>query len=207
MQISKENYHEINHYPDPLFPVEIYRVDESGMFPFGRGVGDFHWHEELQFTMALQGTLTIQADAQRYTLKEGQAFFINSGVIHAVTELSAGGVYVRSEGAAHRGVYTSVAKALLEALHRAALAEIALPYLIYGNKVDVAQHSAKEIYKLLRGLFRVVHALDERVLEADTAPGLVKVIPTSLHKLVKVIFSVYRHYLAAPLVGSRVERN
>lgn len=93
MQISKENYHEINHYPDPLFPVEIYRVDESGMFPFGRGVGDFHWHEELQFTMALQGTLTIQADARRYTLKEGQAFFINSGVIHAVTELSAGGVY------------------------------------------------------------------------------------------------------------------
>ena len=49
--------------------MEIYRVDESGMFPIGRVVGDFHWHEELQFTIALQSTLTIQADARRYTSK------------------------------------------------------------------------------------------------------------------------------------------
>lgn len=91
--MEKKNYHEINRYKDALFPVEIYRVNEKGMFPFGRGLRDFHWHDELQFTLAVHGSLTLQADTGQYFLKEGEAAFINSGMIHAVMELSEGGEY------------------------------------------------------------------------------------------------------------------
>lgn len=91
--MEKKNYHEINQYRDALFPVEIYRVSEKGMFPFGRGLRDFHWHDELQFTLAVHGSLTLQVDAGQYFLNEGEAAFINSGMIHAVMKLSKGGKY------------------------------------------------------------------------------------------------------------------
>lgn len=91
--MEKKNYHEINQYKDALFPVEIYRVNEKGMFPFGRGLRDFHWHDELQFTLAVQGSFTLQVDAEQYVLNEGEAVFINSGMIHAAIKLSEGGQY------------------------------------------------------------------------------------------------------------------
>lgn len=91
--MEKKAYHEINRYKDALFPVEIYRVNETGMYPFGRGLRDFHWHDELQFTLAVHGSFTLQVDAGQYFLKEGEAAFINSGMIHAVTKLSKGGQY------------------------------------------------------------------------------------------------------------------
>lgn len=91
--MEKKKYHEINQYRDALFPVEIYRVNEKGMFPFGRGLRDFHWHDELQFTLAVRGSFTLQVDAGQYFLNEGEAAFINSGMIHAVINLSKGGNY------------------------------------------------------------------------------------------------------------------
>lgn len=66
--MEKKKYHEINHYKDILFPVEIYRVNEKGVFPFGRGLRDFHWHDELQFTLAVRGSLTLQVDGEQYFL-------------------------------------------------------------------------------------------------------------------------------------------
>ena len=91
--MKKKKYHEINQSRDALFPVEIYRVNEKGMFPFGRGLRDFHWHDELQFTLAVRGSFTLQVDAGQYFLNEGEAAFINSGMIHAVINLSKGGNY------------------------------------------------------------------------------------------------------------------
>lgn len=92
-ELELQNYHEINRYRDPLFPVELYQVSETGMRPFGRGLRDFHWHDELQFTFAVRGSLTFQVDAKQYQLHEGEAALINSGMIHAVVDLSPGGKY------------------------------------------------------------------------------------------------------------------
>ena len=91
--MEKKKYHEINQYKDALYPVEIYRVNEKGISPFGRGLRDFHWHDELQFTLAVHGSFTLQVDAEQYFLNEGDAVFINSGMIHAVIKLSKGGKY------------------------------------------------------------------------------------------------------------------
>lgn len=93
LELELQNYHEINQYRDALFPVGIYQVSETGMNPFGRGLRDFHWHDELQFTLAVRGSLTLQVDAMQYELHEGEAALINSGMIHAVVSLSEGGRY------------------------------------------------------------------------------------------------------------------
>ena len=86
--MQTNEYHEINHYNDLSFPVELYRGNQFGTIPFGRGLRDFHWHEEMQFTLALNTDVTIQVEGKFYSLKAGQALFINSGRIHAVTKLS-----------------------------------------------------------------------------------------------------------------------
>lgn len=91
--MEKKKYHEINQYKDALFPVEIYHVNEKGIFPLGRGIKDFHWHDELQFTLSVHGSLTLQVEAGQYHLNEGEAAFINSGMIHAITSISKDGEY------------------------------------------------------------------------------------------------------------------
>ena len=53
--MSKKALHEVNRCHDPAFPVELYQVTHAGMLPPGRGLGDFHWHEELQFTLLTAG--------------------------------------------------------------------------------------------------------------------------------------------------------
>lgn len=92
--MSKKALHEVNRCHDPAFPVELYQVTHAGMLPPGRGLGDFHWHEELQFTLLTAGEGVMQVNAQDYPLRAGQAIFLGSGCIHAVTRLSTGGRYV-----------------------------------------------------------------------------------------------------------------
>lgn len=91
--MEKKKYHEINQYKDTLFPLEIYHGNEKGTFPFGRGLQDFHWHDELQFTLAVHGSFTLQVDDRQYVLNEGEAAFVNSSMIHTVIQLSKGGDY------------------------------------------------------------------------------------------------------------------
>lgn len=91
--MEQQKYHEINRYRDADFPVEVYRGNEAGMFPKGRGLCDFHWHDELQFTLAVRGSLDVQVNEKQYHLETGEALFINSGMIHAVTRLSGEGEY------------------------------------------------------------------------------------------------------------------
>ena len=86
--------HEINRYRDAAFPVELYRVSHAGMEPTGRGLRDYHWHEELQLTLVTSGRATVQVQAAAYELVAGEALYIGGGRIHAVTALSPDGAYV-----------------------------------------------------------------------------------------------------------------
>ena len=62
---STSQLQEINHYQDQDFPVNVYYSDIHSMQPPGRWLRDFHWHDELQFTLVLSGALTMQADNLR----------------------------------------------------------------------------------------------------------------------------------------------
>ncbi len=87
------NYREINQYSDANFPVNVYYADVHSMQPPGRWLRDYHWHEELQFTLVFEGSLIMHADHAVIHAKKGDVVFINSAVIHAVMEMSEDAVY------------------------------------------------------------------------------------------------------------------
>lgn len=90
----KKPLHETIQYPDERFPYIMYTHSVRESIPRGRGFNDLHWHEDLQFTLVTRGRLTIQINGINYDLLEGQAIFINKGVLHNVTHLTSDGQYV-----------------------------------------------------------------------------------------------------------------
>jgi len=90
---KKADLYEKNKYENTSFPFEIYYVKKYSMTPPGRGFDNLHWHEEIQYTIATKGNLTIQVNGQNYLLKEGEAIFINSQYLHITKEMDEDGRY------------------------------------------------------------------------------------------------------------------
>lgn len=91
---KEKDLYEQNQYEDADFPVGIYTVTKRGITPKGRGYMDLHWHEELQFTIVMEGKLKIRVNTQEYYLQKGEAIFINRNMLHITTDLTNDGVYV-----------------------------------------------------------------------------------------------------------------
>lgn len=89
-----KNLYERNHYRDPHFPFEIYQIQKNKVTPPGRGFGDIHWHEELQFTMVKTGKINAKINGLDYQLKAGEAIFINHDILHQMTALEEGSSYI-----------------------------------------------------------------------------------------------------------------
>lgn len=58
------------------FPIACYHDDLRGA-----GV-PWHWHEELEAAVITQGSCIIAAGKEKYELKTGDGFFINTGILH-----------------------------------------------------------------------------------------------------------------------------
>lgn len=91
---KERELHEINQYDDSSFPVGLYSVTKENIIPEGRGYMDLHWHEELQFTLAVQGKMTIRVDGVDYKLDQGNGIFINCNLLHVTTNLTDNGKYI-----------------------------------------------------------------------------------------------------------------
>lgn len=55
---------------------------------------DLHWHEELQFTLVTNGSVTMQVSGETYRLQEGEAIFINRNLLHITSDLTNDGRYI-----------------------------------------------------------------------------------------------------------------
>lgn len=62
----------------PTYPISIYEVTETD----GQTLFDTHWHDELEFMLITEGRIRVQLDMDEYVLEEGQAVFVNSGMLH-----------------------------------------------------------------------------------------------------------------------------
>lgn len=58
------------------FPVACYHDDLQ------RRAIDWHWHEELELIIILEGNAIITVDGERCIINKGDGFFINTGVLH-----------------------------------------------------------------------------------------------------------------------------
>ncbi len=61
------------------FPVAVYHYDMKDCV---MGTIYWHWHEEIQLALVTRGTVCFYADGQRYEVRKGDGFFINSERLH-----------------------------------------------------------------------------------------------------------------------------
>lgn len=94
MDLKSNSLYYKTEYQDESFPVNLYRITRHSCDPPGRGYRDLHWHDAVQFTLVLKGTLMIQVGGQDFSLEEGDGIFINSGRLHITTDISENGEYV-----------------------------------------------------------------------------------------------------------------
>ncbi len=72
---------ELKEHGTPLFPVACYdNSSENGGIPW-------HWHEECEVSVMVSGKASVFADGKQYEYREGEGFFINSGVLHSIRSL------------------------------------------------------------------------------------------------------------------------
>ena len=72
-----ESSQELTEHGSALFPIACYEDNLS------EGAVPWHWHPELELALVVQGCAVVAADAQRYTLREGDGCFINANTIHS----------------------------------------------------------------------------------------------------------------------------
>lgn len=62
------------------FPIACYHDD------FGKMNVPWHWHEELELAVLTEGSAVIASGNEKYVLRAGEGFFVNSGVLHAARD-------------------------------------------------------------------------------------------------------------------------
>ena len=81
--------------------VSVDRVDETGRELLTYGTKDYpiaffdddltrvsvpyHWHDELELVILTEGSVRVRIAGSEFTLKAGDGFFANSGILHAET--------------------------------------------------------------------------------------------------------------------------
>lgn len=72
---------EIKKHGSEGFPFAVYLDDFSY---FQNGYICWHWHDEVQITLILEGEFTCQIGSEKVIMKPGESIFINSCAIHQI---------------------------------------------------------------------------------------------------------------------------
>ena len=67
------------------FPVASYH-DDLSKYDIA-----WHWHDEMEAVVLTSGTVVFAAGNRKYTLQEGEGFFINSGALHGAWSVDTSG--------------------------------------------------------------------------------------------------------------------
>ena len=81
---------ELVQHGSALFPIACYAEDLESY------AVAWHWHEEFEYILAVQGPLNVNVGKTRLTLQIGQGVLINSGVLHAVEQAGTSGAMLHS---------------------------------------------------------------------------------------------------------------
>ncbi len=68
--------------PHGTYGFPVY-VDKKPISAYPTGSFPWHWHDEVEFTLAVSGQMEYRVNDCRYLLETGQGLFCNSGALHA----------------------------------------------------------------------------------------------------------------------------
>ena len=130
-----------------LFPIACYEE------PLTCYSVPWHWHEDFEYIIAGEGTVTVWADKKKISLAQGEGVFINSGVLHAV-EFAEQGPSVLRSGVFHPRLVGGMDTIYWQKLIRPLLAPGAPGYFELRDtepwQADVLAQ-LQEVWKLVRG--------------------------------------------------------
>lgn len=75
---TDEQGQELTQHGTAWFPIACYHDD------LAKEPVPWHWHTELEAFVVAQGSAVAAAGAKRFLVRQGEGFFVNSGVLHAV---------------------------------------------------------------------------------------------------------------------------
>lgn len=81
---------ELVEHGTPLFPVACYHDNIS------QAEVPWHWHDELEILVVETGTARAAVSGRDYTVRRGEGFFVNSGILHGVWPEGEGPCRLRS---------------------------------------------------------------------------------------------------------------
>ncbi len=78
------DYRELRRRGTPQFPCSVYRTVPRS---YPGGEVPWHWHDEVELKLILQGAAKISCNEKTYTLHAGEGMFVNGGVLHRTCEI------------------------------------------------------------------------------------------------------------------------
>lgn len=78
-QTSPFHIDETGTHGTPEFPAAIYRDDVTD------NIVNWHWHAEIEIGYVETGSILLECGNRKYTLSKGDLFFINTNVLHAMS--------------------------------------------------------------------------------------------------------------------------
>lgn len=86
-----ESLKEMTKHRTVVIPVACYETKIADNI---HGKIPLHWHEEIQFLLTLKGDALVQVNEEKFSVKEGDCLFINSGCLHSAQDISGDCVYL-----------------------------------------------------------------------------------------------------------------
>lgn len=126
------------------FPLGVYLDDFAD---FENGYICWHWHEEVQVTMIIEGEFTCQVEGNELKMREGDIAFINSGLLHQIRpcKLAQGKLYSfiwRGElaGSRNSDIYKECIEPVLNGN---------LPYIMWDGNSPMHDEIAEKLEKVV----------------------------------------------------------
>ncbi len=122
-----------------LFPVACYHDDLEKMEVA------WHWHEELEVLVVERGTARISVNGTDYLVKQGEGFFINTGILHGAWQAGAEPCRVHSIVFHPRYVGGSVDSILWQKYLESLLTDSSRPCVFFSNTAPWEATTVKAI--------------------------------------------------------------
>lgn len=147
--VDKHGKEEIRH-GHVKFPMQVYTDDFE---KYDIGFIRWHWHNEVEFAVVLEGEVEIHAGESSINLREGEGLFINSGVLHMA----------KARGGKNAIMFTVVVNTILLSDGEQSIIneKYVVPLLkcneLSSIKLDVDVNWKKQCVELLKKVYEIFH--------------------------------------------------
>ena len=140
---TDENERQLEQHGIAPFPIAFYQGDLRS------NTVVWHWHEELEFDYAYKGSIVIETVNKTYTIRQGEAYFINTNIMNTKRRASDSTVSIEHAHLFHPLLLAGHYKSVFETKYmNPVLKNLSLEVLIIREDT----RSGKEFLKILSRL-------------------------------------------------------